>query len=81
MPLFYITFIDWDEANETHATRRASKKQIAEVLLGRTEAKINKKSGTADYIVTACANDGTKWTVVFDYVKGTARPISAWPAN
>lgn len=82
MPRFLILDVEFDQRNE-HATRRASEAQIRSILTGQIQASPNKKSGTADYLFAGVADDGSSWTVIFDYDSDTqtARPITAFPSR
>jgi hypothetical protein len=79
VPHLLVTLVEWDENNEPHATARASREQIEDILYGEIDAKEN--DGTADYRVTGAASDGSTWLVVFDFDgDGKARPVTAWAA-
>lgn len=83
MPRLVIRVVIFDDQNRRHATARATERQLREVLIGAIEAAKNRKGATADYLVTAKADDGTKWTVAFNYdaAEQSARPITAWQAK
>lgn len=79
MPRFVIRNVQFDERNR-HATNRASEAQIRSVLSGAIEAARNKKGRSASYICRGVADDGSRWTVAFNYEPATqtARPITAF---
>ena len=81
MPEFYVYDVIWDAGNRLHATARASREQIESVLKGHLTASLNKSTGTAAYIVTGRALDGSTLRIVFDMIEGKARPVTAWHAK
>lgn len=83
MPRFVIESVEFDGGNEPHVTRRGlSAEDVRWMLLGPTVATVNKKTGSAQYLVTASAPDGSRWRIPFNYdpATRTARPITAIPA-
>ncbi|MGW6227053.1 hypothetical protein ACWFQT_08060 [Cellulosimicrobium cellulans] len=81
MPRFYITFVDIDDQNREHITRRGlAEDDFQYMLLGLLTATRNKAGRTADYVARAKALDGTEWIICFNYQHGEARPITAFPA-
>lgn len=62
------------------ATNRATEVQIRSMLSGTIEAARNKKGRSASYLYRGVADDGSHWTVAFNYdpATQTARPITAF---
>jgi len=81
VPRITIRHVEFDNRNR-HATNRATEQQITSTLLGTIEASKNRKDRAAQYIVIGTADDGTKWSIPFNYnaATQTARPITAIPA-
>jgi hypothetical protein len=79
VPSFVIWDVAFDERNR-HATNRATEAQIRSVLSGTIEAARNKKGRSASYLYRGVADDGSHWTIAFNYdpATQTARPITAF---
>lgn len=81
MPRIKIDAVEWDDANERHATRHGvSVWEIEMVLAHATIAYRNRKHRTGDYFVRGTTTGGRAIKVVFAFNQDshTARPIAAW---
>ena len=81
MPKFRVTWIDWGDDDGSHATRRASRSQVSSILMGEIEARPNKKTGRAKWVVSGVADDGSRWVIPFNYEDGIATPITSIPVK
>jgi len=80
VPPFKIRHIDWDK-NYWHATRRATRDEIRDVLLSPASSfRRNLPGRVASHIAYGRTADGARIGVAFKYVREarTAVPITAW---
>jgi hypothetical protein len=83
VPQFFIDWVEIDDGNEPHLTKRGlTPTDYVFMLMGMTAAARNKKAGSADYVAHCTTADGRRWMVFFQYDsrEHTARPITAIPA-
>jgi uncharacterized DUF497 family protein len=81
VPTFRIEAVEWDEANEVHATRHGvSINEIEDALSGAVVAHRNKRDRAGDWYIEERTRGGRAVHVVFRYrvETHTARPITAW---
>jgi hypothetical protein len=80
MPPMTIARIYWGR-NTAYATRRATRKEIEEVLLDhRSVFRRNLRGRAASHVAAGRTATGRPLTVAFIYVRGTrtAVPVNAW---
>ena len=70
-------FIEWDDANLDHATRRLSAQQIEQAIWNATVMRRHRRHADRALIVST-TDDGMHVTVVVQIVGGGVRPIAAW---
>lgn len=76
--------IEWDEDNETHATRHGvSVREIVQVFANTPDYQRNRKQRAGDYMATGYTDGGRRVRVAFVWDEGrrTVRPIAAWPLS
>ena len=84
MPRIKVSAVEWNEANELHATRHGvSIAEIEDVLLSAKLAYRNRRGRSGDFYVHGSTLGGRQVRVVFAYQRdtGTARPIAAWEVD
>jgi uncharacterized DUF497 family protein len=84
VPRIEIDAVEWNAANEDHATRHGVSVREIEAILGLvTVASKNRKGRSGDYYADGVTPGGRRIRVVFAYRPGTrtARPITAWEVD
>lgn len=84
MPRIEIDAVEWNAANEEHATRHGVSVREIETVLGLSAtAHRNRRGRSGDYYVDGVTLGGRQVRIVFAYRRDTktARPIAAWEVD
>ncbi len=72
-----IEWVEWDEHNLDHATRRATRQEIEQVIANAD--RVTRSRERPDRVVYRSVTDGgRRLVVVVQIIRDGVRPITAW---